>query len=93
MFRPEMDEWGERSEVSCGKILGLRKKSTEEGKDGDDVLKDGPKVENQDGGSLQEPADGPEQVQMSLEEYEAALDDDHTFDDIDLDFAEQGAPN
>ena len=70
----------------------MRKKSTEEGKDYGEEVADGPKVENQDGGPLQEPPDGQGQKQMSLEEYEAALDDDHTFDNIDLDFAEQVAP-
>ena len=28
-FRPEVDEWGKRSEVSCSKILALRKQRTE----------------------------------------------------------------
>jgi len=28
-FRPEVNEWGKRSEISCRKILALRKQQTE----------------------------------------------------------------
>ncbi|KAF6762290.1 hypothetical protein DFP72DRAFT_1148717 [Ephemerocybe angulata] len=58
-FRPAVDQWGKRSELSCSKILSLRKEGA---------------------------PDSLSPATMSLEEYEAALDEDHTFDDVDLDF-------
>lgn len=86
MFRPEVDEWGKRSELSCAKILSLRKKDPDAsgGNDGQ------PTVQNKDGEPQHSVSEGREGEQMSLEEYEAALDDDHTFDDVDLDFTQQG---
>lgn len=84
MFRPELDEWGKRSELSCAKILSLRKKDAEAG--GEFV--GGPKVENKDGEAQLIVSEKQEGKAMSLEEYEAALDEDHTFDDVNLDFSQ-----
>lgn len=89
-FRPSVDQWGERSEVSCAKILDLRKK-------GKPLASD--KAANEPSGSVRrnesviEPpegqADGPRRKrlrELTLEEYEVALDQDTTFDKVDLSF-------
>lgn len=94
-FRPDVDGWGKRGEVRCEQILSLRKKDRStiaETAMKDEVVKldvdhnsraaEGP-VGTQSGTS-----EGPEHKKartMTLEEYEAALDQDDTFDDVDLD--------
>jgi hypothetical protein len=89
-FRPDVDGWGGRGEVTCRKILELRKKGG--------MVQD-VKKETADGLVKFENVDESEQVKtvgsddepdtkkakgMSLEEYEAALDQDPTFDGIDI---------
>jgi len=89
-FRPSVDKWGERSEVSCSKILDLRKK-------GKPLVSD--KAANEPSGagmrneSVIEPpeaqTDGPRRKrfrELTLEEYELALDQDATFDKVDLSY-------
>lgn len=83
-FRPETEEWGKRSELSCGKILGLRREGEA---DEPEVGISRKEVVNAD--SLPaEPivkAENEEKPKlMSLAEYEAALDDDHTFDNVEV---------
>ncbi|KAG1907108.1 uncharacterized protein F5891DRAFT_940717 [Suillus fuscotomentosus] len=95
-FRPDVDGWGKRGEVRCEQILSLRKKDrstvAETAVKGDVV-----KLEaNHDsrpaqgaGGIQSGTSEGPEHKKartMTLEEYEAALDQDDTFDDVDLNF-------
>ncbi|KAG1833346.1 hypothetical protein EV424DRAFT_1617649 [Suillus variegatus] len=95
-FRPDVDGWGKRGEVRCEQILSLRKKDrstvAETAVKGDVV-----KLEvNQDsrptqgaGGIQSGTSEGPEHKKartMTLEEYEAALDQDDTFHDVDLNF-------
>ncbi|KAG0709713.1 hypothetical protein DFH29DRAFT_885492 [Suillus ampliporus] len=95
-FRPDVDGWGKRGEVRCERILSLRKKDrstiAETIAKGEVV-----KLEVDRGLRAAEGADetqsgtseGPEHKKartMTLEEYEAALDHDTTFDDIELDF-------
>ncbi|KAJ7180175.1 hypothetical protein C8R43DRAFT_972017 [Mycena crocata] len=79
-FRPEVNGWGERAEVKCETILDLRKKGGVEsaGKAAAVVI-----IENKAALEEQEP---PQKKirSLTLEEYEAALDQDSTFDDIDL---------
>lgn len=97
-FRPVVDGWGKRSEVRCETILGLRNKGHDM-KGGGIVGKEGGaggvegavKFENNDGGR---PAENIEENEperkkarvLSLEEYEAILDQDSTFNHIDLNF-------
>lgn len=82
-FRPAVNEWGKRSEVYCTKILDLRKEQ--------------PKESNQNVESTQKPTVSNESSQtdlplakkargLSWEEYEATLEGDTTFDDVNLDF-------
>ncbi|KAG1806733.1 uncharacterized protein HD556DRAFT_334202 [Suillus plorans] len=95
-FRPDVDGWGKRGEVRCEQILSLRKKDrstvAETAVKGDVV-----KLEvNHDsrptqgaGGIQSGTSEGPEHKKaraMTLEEYEAALDQDDTFNDVDLNF-------
>ncbi|KAG2348986.1 hypothetical protein BDR05DRAFT_1028076 [Suillus weaverae] len=95
-FRPDVDGWGKRGEVRCEQILSLRKK--DRGTVAETPVKgEVVKLEvNHDPGA----AEGPSGIQsgmsevpehkkartMTLEEYEAALDQDDTFDDVDLNF-------
>ncbi|KAG2056353.1 hypothetical protein BDR06DRAFT_1006064 [Suillus hirtellus] len=95
-FRPDVDGWGKRGEVRCEQILSLRKKDrsavAETAVKGDVV-----KLEvNHDsrptqgaGGIQSGTSEGSEHKKartMTLEEYEAALDQDDTFNDVDLNF-------
>jgi hypothetical protein len=91
-FRPEVDGWGGRGEVKCSEILRLRKSIPPEllgGSETADLRNMAVKIE----GSSTE---GPDELTtrehkkiriLSLEEYEAALDQDHTFDHVGLDFS------
>ncbi|KZT12484.1 uncharacterized protein LAESUDRAFT_668161, partial [Laetiporus sulphureus 93-53] len=98
-LRPDVDGWGKRGDVRCSTILGLRnvggltadvKKKLSDGVQ--DLVKVEPVSEDKLGAQVNLPApeveDRPSKKQnsMSLEEYEAALDADHTFDDVDLNF-------
>jgi len=80
-FRPEVNGWGERAEVKCETILGLRKKSSTVEPAGkvDAVVKSEP-IQQEDSEPPQKKARG-----LTFEEYEAALDQDPTFDEIELD--------
>ncbi|KAJ6598982.1 hypothetical protein DFH09DRAFT_1243465 [Mycena vulgaris] len=83
-FRPEVNGWGERAEVKCETILALRKKiqgSVEPA--GNAVVI----IEGSTGARAEEDPEPPQKKSrnLSLEEYESALDQDSTFDDIDLD--------
>lgn len=88
-FRPYVEGWGKRGEVRCGKILGLRKA----GKRGGGSTSSLPSVvrieacaeeKHQDTGG--DVPDCKRPRGLSLEEYEAVLDQDTTFDDVDLNF-------
>jgi hypothetical protein len=95
-FRPDVDGWGKRGEVRCEQILSLRKKdrstAAETAVKGEvvklEVNHDSRAAEGP-GGIQSSTSEGPEQKKartMTLEEYEAALDQDDTFDDVDLNF-------
>ncbi|KAJ3840584.1 hypothetical protein F5878DRAFT_640285 [Lentinula raphanica] len=95
-FRPAGEGWGERSEVRCSAILALRKQVADESKEPIDKV---PETEgigtsnfvkyqaSEDEVDVDRESKRPKQ-EMSLEEYEAMLDNDHTFDDIDLEHLE-----
>ncbi|KAG2141774.1 uncharacterized protein EDB93DRAFT_1159052 [Suillus bovinus] len=95
-FRPDVDGWGKRGEVRCEKILSLRKKDrstvAEIAVKGDIVkleVNHESKAAEGPGGIQSAMSEGPEHKNartMILEEYEAALDQDNTFDDVDLNF-------
>jgi len=105
-FRPSVEGWGGRGELRCDKILALRRKATPgeikpgampidgEGQSSTPVLR----VENAhetgvdraDNFAEQEEPDRKKLRGLSLEEYEAALDQDTTFDEVDLNFNEHG---
>ncbi|KAJ6628697.1 hypothetical protein B0H10DRAFT_1940108 [Mycena sp. CBHHK59/15] len=86
-FRPDVKGWGERSEVKCETILALRKKT----KNVEPTKKAVVAIRIENNGGLKEEGDlNPEPPQkkirsLTLEEYEAALDQDTTFYNIDLD--------
>jgi hypothetical protein len=92
-FRPDVDGWGKRSEVRCERILSLRKKdrndimsaATVKG----EVIKEGSgNFGSAEAGGTQsstsEVRESKKARTMTLEEYEAALDQDTTFDDVKL---------
>lgn len=80
-FRPDIPDgakgWGKRGEVKCQTILRLMKKGTSA-----NSTSTNPKSED-----LVKTEDGPDTKKprlLTLEEYEAALDADPGFDDIDF---------
>ncbi|KAJ7094686.1 hypothetical protein B0H15DRAFT_929316 [Mycena belliarum] len=82
-FRPENVGWGDRAEVKCETILNLRKKTgtIEPAAKADSV------IERTAAAQVEDPKPPEKKSRtLTLEEYEAALDNDSTFDDIDLDF-------
>ncbi|TFL05855.1 hypothetical protein BDV98DRAFT_630506 [Pterulicium gracile] len=98
-FRPKVEGWGQRGEVRCDTILALRKLSSdtqvalsEECNSKSSLVK----FESTDDTSVQDNSssgDAPVQENSpppkrkrgpTLEEYEAELDDDTTFDGVDL---------
>jgi len=102
-FRPVVEGWGGRGELRCDKILALRRKDMpgeikqETVGEAEESTKVFVKVENAgelglgtpDISDRQESPDRKKPRSLSLEEYEAALDQDTTFNDIDLDFKER----
>jgi hypothetical protein len=97
-FRPVVEGWGGRGELRCDKILALRRKDipvksevTRVGEAAEstepfvieNASKPGPAT---DISNEQEDPDRKRPRNISLEEYEAALDQDTTFNDVDLGF-------
>jgi hypothetical protein len=78
-FRPTVDEWGKRGEVKCDTILRLRpQNSLKRDLQGTTCA---PEIKFED----KSREDVHTSAQDSdVEKYEAELDKDHTFDDIDL---------
>jgi hypothetical protein len=91
-FRPHADGWGKRSEVKCSTILSLRlsdtltssRSSTSVPNDVQSVIH----VENSSLRSIDHKPQAKKARTMTLEEYEAVLDNDMTFNDVNLDFSE-----
>ncbi|GLB33886.1 hypothetical protein LshimejAT787_0107700 [Lyophyllum shimeji] len=87
-FRPTVDRWGARSEVHCSEILDLRKKDAAPAQH---VTKAEDIIKHEDAAEVkEEQTDGLTPARkkakpLSLEEYEAALDDGFNYDDVDLD--------
>jgi hypothetical protein len=94
-FRPDVDGWGKRGEVRCKRILSLRKKDrsaisvvTAKGEvvklegGGDFGLAEVGRTQS----STLEARENKKARTMTLEEYEAALDQDTTFDGVELNF-------
>ena len=85
-FRPEVNEWGKRSQVSCQAILDLRKRvsiSLQQSNTSSEEQK--PTIHNESEGVPVEPVQKKKRM-LTLEEFEAFLDQDHTFDSVDLHF-------
>lgn len=91
-FRPDVDGWGKRGEVRCERILSLRKAdrgTISTATVNDEVVKR--EVSNdfraaEAGGTQSNTLEHKKARTMTLEEYEAALDLDTTFDDVELNF-------
>lgn len=94
-----MDGWGKRAEVKCSTILALGKKVEDGGKksggdngsvETDKIIKIQTTEGDEDDKEPHDTSQGTEEPcqkksrGMTLEEYEAALDADNTFDDLDL---------
>jgi hypothetical protein len=79
-FRPVVDGWGKRGEVPCQRILSLRKKGGGEGSEahakGDVIKASHPNVFDEFPSKIART--------LSLEEYEAALDEEFSFNEADL---------
>ncbi|KAG2013577.1 hypothetical protein CC2G_010475 [Coprinopsis cinerea AmutBmut pab1-1] len=86
-FRPDAEQWGKRSQLSCSKILSLRNEATVESS-----TPTAPEVVHATAASIDETQLAREQSSrpLTLEEFEAALDEDHTFDHVDLDYSRSG---
>jgi hypothetical protein len=82
-FRPSVEGWGKKGEVRCDAILGLRKEGdkSEQGQGDAKVVVVKP---DEDG---EQPDPKRPRTDMSLEEYEAALDNEG-YEDL---FSEAGA--
>ncbi|KAG5648995.1 hypothetical protein DXG03_000344 [Asterophora parasitica] len=90
-FRPEVEQWGGRSEVKCSTILDLRKKDAgpthAANANAESIIKHEEVVAevSKHADSL---AEAPElkkmKLELSVEEYEASLDQDFVYDDVDL---------
>ncbi|KAJ7498834.1 hypothetical protein FB451DRAFT_1358267 [Mycena latifolia] len=82
-FRPEVKGWGERAEVKCETILDLRNKMRSIEPAGKAAVV----IEHTTGMQAEEDPEPPQKKSrgLTLEEYESALDNDSTFDSIDLD--------
>ncbi len=95
-FRPEVNEWGGRGEVRCETILSLRRvASTGSSSQRDEGRPQGMiKVEHHDNAAHEEIGEQDQQpakkarvaTNMTLEEYEAALDADDMFAKVDSNF-------
>lgn len=89
-FRPMVNEWGSRSEIHCKNILDLRKKSSESTLE--TITKSQkPTIHNEAQGLLSTIGDFTETPSkkakiLTVEEYEDMLDQDTTFDSVNLDF-------
>jgi hypothetical protein len=89
-FRPAVDEWGKRSEVKCSTILALRKKNGTASTDLADlmeVVKSETPTQESTEATEQGEQEQPQQKRLktlTLEEYEAALDQDFAYDELDL---------
>ncbi|OSX60264.1 hypothetical protein POSPLADRAFT_1147841 [Postia placenta MAD-698-R-SB12] len=87
-FRPDVDGWGGRGEVRCATILALRrtgvKEERPEERGGAEAGSAKPlvKIEQLEGDSAGPSSKRPRA--MTLEEYEAALDADDSFANLDL---------
>jgi hypothetical protein len=89
-FRPEVNEWGKRSEVSCSKILALRKQQAESLERGSLTTKTKPTVSNleESEGSDSDNESPRKKSRLLLEEIEreAPLDQNTIWEDIEPDF-------
>ncbi|KIK92718.1 hypothetical protein PAXRUDRAFT_146685 [Paxillus rubicundulus Ve08.2h10] len=79
-FRPVVDGWGKRGEVPCERILSLRKKG---GREGSEAQSKGDVIKASRSNVLDELPSKKAKI-LSLEEYEAALDEDLSFNEADL---------
>ncbi|TBU32804.1 hypothetical protein BD311DRAFT_511218 [Dichomitus squalens] len=95
-FRPQSEGWGQRGEVRCSTILALRKARRESEALDDATQTEAPSVDSivkvepqEDPGPAQAPSEEPAAKKPKREtsapdEFDAALDDDALFEDIDL---------
>ncbi|KAH8105877.1 hypothetical protein BXZ70DRAFT_917193 [Cristinia sonorae] len=90
-FRPNVDGWGKKGEVKCSTILALRGENKREGEE-DHIANNVVKVEAEDVKVDEDKIavrSAPMKTRgMTLEEYEAALDAEDDFDDLDLNLAD-----
>jgi len=105
-FRPNVEGWGGRGELRCDKILALRRETipgeikpkitsvceVEEPTEGFVKVEgaDEPGLRALEMSDEQEAPERKKPRGLSLEEYELALDQDTTFNDVDLDFKDPG---
>jgi len=91
-FRPSVDGWGKRGPVSCETILSLRKPADARGESDDnkgDRASNVVKLEGVGGTGPVDEVDMPPLKKpraVPLDEYDAVLDVDKTFDDVNVDY-------
>ena len=94
-FRPDVDEWGKRAVIRCSTILDLRKPPDEQHADNAPSAPDEPGGErkfveyntttnrdNDDNTADRDEPSSKKAKNMSVEEYEAALDASFDYDDL-----------
>jgi hypothetical protein len=88
-FRPAVDQWGKRSEVKCSTILALRKKEASPAEHQVSDVQNIVEFEDQDKTSMDGketdlPPEPKRTKTLTLEEYEAALDIDFSYDNLPM---------
>ncbi|KJA30201.1 hypothetical protein HYPSUDRAFT_175504 [Hypholoma sublateritium FD-334 SS-4] len=89
-FRPQANEWGKRSQIHCQTIMELSKKMQDSTKVKSPIAKEtSPNVQNNLSVREDTCTDGEPRSKktrhLTVEEYEAILDQDNTFNNVDLD--------
>lgn len=91
-FRPEVDGWGKRAEVTCKRILSMRKATPTcaPPKSNDELSAVGTskQAEEAETTSVTEAPQTKRVKTMTLEEYEKMLDDSALYDSLNFDFDE-----
>ncbi|KAF4619664.1 hypothetical protein D9613_005009 [Agrocybe pediades] len=84
-FRPKVNEWGKRSEIYCKSILALRKQGSADAQANVSPIKPVHNSQSSPDADSMVPERKKART-LTVEEYEAALDLDSTFDNVNLDF-------
>lgn len=90
-FRPQANEWGKRSQIHCQTIMALSKTTHNSPGPKSPIAKETePNVQSnifvRDDSCIDSGPQSKKSRHLTVEEYEAVLDQDTTFNNVDLDF-------